>query len=195
MQIKSITVTLTSSTDVDKKYIDLASQTGKQIADKEFDLVYGGTSYGMMFNLADSFKKSGGRKVIGILAKSLMEITPNYKVFEGLDERIIMPTVAERKNKLIELGDAFIILPGGFGTLEELSQIIASKEQKQHTKPIAFVNLDGYYDNLYNQYLKYENEGFTKAKINELIFMGKDLNEVFDYFNSYAPSVFEDRFV
>ena len=79
MSINKVCVTLTSSLGISEEYLSLASSVGKSLAVSGYELIYGGTAYGMMFNLAQSYKDNGGKKITGVFAESLMKITKNYK--------------------------------------------------------------------------------------------------------------------
>jgi hypothetical protein len=142
--IHSVTVYCSSSRHIDPAYHQAATDLGRRIAEHHLSLVYGGNDLGLMKSLADGAREAGG-KVIGV--------TPRLFVDQGVadqrcDELIITETVRQRKESLEQRGDAFIALPGGFGTLEELFEIIVGRALGYHDKPIVLLNVRGFYDPL-----------------------------------------------
>lgn len=108
------------------------------------DLVYGGANVGIMKVLADKMLSSG-REVIGIMPTHLIE---KEVAHFGLSQMIEVKSMAERKQKMLELSDVFMVLPGGFGTLDELSEILTFNQLRISDKPIGIINVDGYFDKL-----------------------------------------------
>lgn len=107
-------------------------------------LVYGGSKTGLMGELADSALRAGG-KVIGVEAQYFVDEDVQH---EGLTELFVAPTMAERKTRMIELGEAFLAFPGGTGTLEEITEVMSKVSLKQLHAPCILYNLNGYYDSL-----------------------------------------------
>ena len=142
--LQAITVYCSSSAHVPRVYFDAAEQLGRAIADEGWSLVYGGNACGLMQALADGARAANG-KVIGITPQSLVD-----KGFsdDQCDELIITTGMRERKAILESRGDAFIALPGGLGTFEEIFEIIVGRQLGYHTKPIVILNIAGYYDPL-----------------------------------------------
>lgn len=142
--IGSVTVYCASARNVRKVFYDAARETGRQIACRGWTLVYGGNYCGPMGALADGAREAGGR-VVGI--------TPRFLVERGIadrrcDELVVTDDMHQRKAALSARGDAFICLPGGIGTLEELMETLAWRELRLHRKPVVLVNISGYYDHL-----------------------------------------------
>ncbi len=190
-----IGITLTSSLEVDQKYIDLTDKVATEIAYRGNGIVYGGTDYGMMSRLAESYKLAGGRDLCGVMAKDLMAVTKNYKKFGRLDEEHIVETMEDRKRKIIELSDAYIILPGGWGTFEEIGAIVGGQANKLYSKPIAFYNFEGYYNTLFDFLQKmYENK-FSRINPNEVFFSSESLDEILKFFESYSSKELKDKFI
>lgn len=132
----SITVYCSSSPVVDPAFVRVASQVGAMIGSSGRQLVYGGGSLGLMGEIARSCRGAGGR-VVGIITERLREA----ELFDpDNDENIVVATMRERKMLLEQRGDAFLILPGGLGTLEEFFEILVGRLLGEHTKPIALVN-------------------------------------------------------
>lgn len=190
-----IGITLTSSLDVDQRYIDLTDVVAKTIATSGNGIVYGGTDYGMMSRLAESYKLAGGKDLCGVMAKDLMSVTKNYKKFDGLDEEHVVNTMEDRKRKIIELSDAYIILPGGWGTFEEIGSIVGGQANKLYSKPIAFFNFEGYYDTLFDFLQKMFREKFSRINPNEIFFSSDNLDLILKFFDEYSSKELRDKFV
>ena len=141
---KSICVFCSSSNDVDRVYFDLAQDLGRRIADAGCDLVWGGGDIGLMGALARAAQQEGG-KVIGVIPDSLADREIAYR---QADELIVTADMRQRKQTMEQRADAFIALPGGFGTLEELLEIVTLRLLGYHDKPIVLINADGFYDRL-----------------------------------------------
>ena len=142
--IQSITVYCSSSSDVATVYFDAAAELGRAIARQGWRLVYGGNDCGCMGALAHAARAAGG-KVIGITPQLLVD---HGIADENCDELIVTATMRERKALLESRGDAFITLPGGLGTLEEIFEILVGKTLGFHAKPIVLLNIAGFYDPL-----------------------------------------------
>jgi len=190
-----IAVTLTSSLSVDVKYLDLTRGVASMLAKNNFGLVYGGTAYGMMLELGQSYKSKGGVDLVGVMAKDLMSVTKGYVAFDGLDEKYIMPTMEDRKRRIIEKADAFLILPGGYGTVEEIGTILGGRVNKLFDKPIAFLNLDGFYNELFDFFRTLKNLKFSKIDYTEACFVGTNISDILAYYKDYEKSELLDKFV
>ncbi len=139
-----ITVYLGANEGNDPALKIAVQELGKWIGESGRTLVYGGSRTGLMGELADSVLKTGG-KVIGVEAQCFVDEDVQH---EGLTELHVAQTMAERKTKMIELGDAFVAFPGGTGTLEEIAEVISKVSLKQLDAPCILYNLNGYYDSL-----------------------------------------------
>ena len=133
-----------SSSGLSRTYADAAVALGRCLAEHGTDLVYGGASVGLMGVLADTVLASGG-EVVGVIPKALAEKEVSHK---HLTQLHVVGSMHERKALMAELSDAFIALPGGFGTIEELCEIITWGQLGFHRKPIGLLNVDGYFDSL-----------------------------------------------
>lgn len=141
---KWITIYCGSSTGKDKKITEVAHEIGKQLALHNFGLVYGGASIGVMGAVSDGFLVNGA-PVIGVIPTVLM--TREVAHFH-LTELIQVETMHERKAIMMQKADAFLALPGGYGTLEELFEVVTWAQLHIHSKPIFIFNQDGFYDDL-----------------------------------------------
>ena len=126
-------------------YKEKAEVLGKLLRTYDIGLVYGGGNRGLMGVVAETVHTLGGR-VIGVLPEALNREDVRLKVVE--DQLIVVPTMHERKAKMYELADAFIALPGGIGTFEEILEVYTWLQLGYHQKPVALLNIDGFYDQL-----------------------------------------------
>lgn len=127
-------------------WTEAASATGRAIAEAGHTLVYGGGQLGLMGVIADAALEAGGR-VVGVIPQQLVDLEQAHP---GLHENYIVSGMHERKAKLTELSDAFLVLPGGFGTMDELFEAITWRQLRFHEKPITLLNVNGYYDGLWS---------------------------------------------
>ena len=146
MPNKKIAVFCSSMPNENIKYMNLAYKTGKEIANSNNILVWGGTRQGMMGEVYRGSNDLGGYE-IGVIPKFLDDL--GVKATEGVEEIIITENFSKRKDKLLQ-SDGFIILPGGFGTLEEISQALVQKQLKLINKPIVFINVENFWDPIFN---------------------------------------------
>ena len=156
----NITVYLGARMGNDKKYEEGAIALGQLIGSKGHRLIYGGSKIGLMGILAEAVLASGG-EVIGVEPRFFVDAVLQH---EGIQELIVVDTMSERKAKMIELGDAFIAFPGGFGTLEEISEIISHNALSLIQKPCIIYNLDHYYDPLGALLTQMTKEGFADMR-------------------------------
>lgn len=127
----------------------MAYKVGEQVAKAGHTVVYGGANVGLMGQVADGALSKGGR-VLGVIPQLIFDFEVAH---EGITELHQVDNMHQRKLKMMELSDAFIALPGGFGTMDELNEIITWRQIKLHDKPIAILNYNGYYDH-YLEFLK-----------------------------------------
>lgn len=140
--MKSICIYCGSRTGTTPDLMPLAYKTGELIATAGHTLVYGGANVGLMGQVANGALAKGGR-VLGVIPQLIFDFEVAH---EGITELHQVDTMHQRKLKMMELSDAFIALPGGFGTMDELNEIITWRQIKLHNKPIAILNHNGYYD-------------------------------------------------
>ncbi len=141
---RSVTVYCSSSNRSPKEYFNAASELGKGLAERDIALVFGGGNIGLMGCIANAVMQNGG-KVRGIIPRFLEE---KEIAHTAITELHVVETMHERKMRLAEWADAFIVLPGGFGTLDELIEVITWKQLKHHDKPILLLNIDGFWEPL-----------------------------------------------
>ncbi len=162
-----------SSVGADRKYLVEAESLGQQMARDGWGLVYGGTSVGLMGALADTVL-AGGSEVIGVLPQALQDREIAHR---GLTKLHMVGSMHERKALMASLSDAFIALPGGYGTLDEFFEIVTWAQLKIHSKPCILINTDGYYDFLL-RFLDYAvAEEFVKPVNRSLIQVARNSTE------------------
>lgn len=183
--MKSITVFCGSSFGSEEKYKEQATLLGQTLAQQNIQLIYGGANVGLMGAVADGVLSEGG-KAIGVLPHFLQskEIAHTH-----LTELILVETMHERKTKMNELCDGVIALPGGFGTLEELFEMITWAQLGLHQKPIALLNIDGFYDDLIKLVQTMVDKGFLKQINQEMLLVSDTSNDLLEKMRNYeAPT-------
>ncbi|MCG8307830.1 MAG: TIGR00730 family Rossman fold protein [Cytophagales bacterium] len=164
--MNSICVFCGSSMGFHPTYKKAAHELGKHIASENLSLVYGGGSIGLMGVLADAVMKYGGR-VVGIIPKFLYEKEVGH---DSISELIIVDSMHERKQKMAELSQGFIAMPGGIGTMEELFEIFTWSQLELIKKPVALLNVNGFFEDVLHFLNKMVREGFIKdITVNSLI--------------------------
>jgi uncharacterized protein (TIGR00730 family) len=141
MALRSVCVYLASSKGADPAYAEAARAAGAAIARRGLELVYGGASVGCMGTMADAAVDAGGR-VTGVIPTSMVEREIAHR---GLAELIVVPDMHARKAMMFARSDGFLVLPGGFGTLEEVFEVLTAAYLGLHAKPVTFVDVAGYY--------------------------------------------------
>lgn len=157
---RSVCVYCGSSTGRDPAYLDTACRMGEALAGNGIDLVYGGGGLGLMGATADAALKAGGR-VVGIIPEFLKDIEAQL---EDVTELIITHSMHERKQIMFERSDAFVALPGGIGTLEELIEVMTWAQLARHAKPIIIVNTHNYWGPLMELFDHMVESGFVQAE-------------------------------
>lgn len=160
MMARSICVFCSSSDDVDGAFFELAAELGTLIGRRRDTLIWGGGKVGLMGEVARHVQRHGG-KVVGVIPETMTDAEIAY---HEADELIITRTMRERKSIMDERAEAFVVLPGGFGTLEELAEILTLKLLKYHDRPIVIVNSLGFYDPLLRLFDHFVEHRFAKSK-------------------------------
>lgn len=183
MKINSICVYCGSSPGNDLEIIDQAQQLGNLLADREITLVYGAAKIGVMGAVAQGSLEKGG-KVIGVIPEFLKI---KEVVHTGLTELIVNETMHERKMKLQELSDGFITLPGGFGTMEELFEVLTWSQLALHQKPVGMLNVNGFYDDLLSALNKMVEKGFLKQENLDILLVDTSIEGLLDQMQNFKP--------
>lgn len=180
--INKVTVYLASSDKVAQKYFDITENLANILSENNITTVYGGSSMGLMGKLANTVLANNG-KVIGIMPRFMNEVEWSHS---NLSELILVEDMRERKEMLLEDIDALIALPGGCGTLEELSEAITLKRLGKFTKPIIILNTDGFYDHLIALFDKMIEENFLREAHRDIWTVVNHPHEIIDAINN-AP--------
>ena len=175
-----VSVFCASSPAIDQKYVQLAADLGKGIASRNWTLVSGGGRISSMGAVARAARE-GGARTIGVIPESLVKI--EFADHDS-DELHVVKDMRERKGKIEEISDAFIILPGGAGTLEEFFEIWVGRFLKFHDKPIAILDPFDLYKPLLNLIDHLEAENFVKPGQRELVFWARTVDEALDHIAS-----------
>ncbi len=180
--MKRITVFCGSGSGNEENYKTQAILLGKTLAKQNIELVYGGANRGLMGLVADAALAEGG-KVIGVLPNFLKSMEVAH---EGLTELILVDNLHQRKAKMNELSDGVIALPGGFGTLDELFEMLTWAQLGLHKKPVALLNVDGFYDALIILVQTMVNKGFLKAVNQQMLLVSNDMDELLNKMRNYV---------
>ncbi len=181
--MKRITVFCASSFGTDKIYEEQAALVGKTLAEQNIDVVYGGANVGLMGAVADGALNAGG-KVIGVLPNFLRSKEIAHL---GLTELILVESMHERKTKMNDLCDGVIALPGGFGTLEELFEMLTWAQLGLHKKPIAVLNINGFYDSLIELLQTMTEKGLLKEVNQKMLLVSNDIDDLLNQMRNYVP--------
>ncbi len=184
--MNSITVFCGSSFGSDDVYKEQAALLGRTLAKQNIQLIYGGANVGLMGAVADGALNEGG-KVVGVIPHFLQskEIAHNQ-----LTELILVETMHERKTRMNDLCDGVIVLPGGYGTLEEFFEMITWAQLGLHKKPIGILNIDGFYDDLIKLVQTMVDKGFLKQINREMLLISNTIDELLEMMRNYqAPTV------
>jgi len=166
----SICIFCGSSAGKNSSYKSAAVKLGRLLAEKNLTLIYGGGNIGLMGAIAKSTINNGGR-AIGVIPQFLVD---KELVYNGLTEVRIVESMHERKAAMAELADAFIAMPGGFGTLEETVEALTWAQLGLHGKPIGLLNIDGYYDSLNAFFNHMVKEGFLLQEYKDVLRIEED---------------------
>lgn len=175
-QVKAVCVFCGASNNVPGKFLDIGAQFGEMLAQDSKTLVYGGGDCGVMGAVANAVLKKGG-KVTGVFPISLRNIENEH---QSLSEIIIVDTMHERKMKMFERADAFVILPGGFGTMDEMFEILTWRQLALHDKPVIIFNYQGYWDPLIALMKNIIEQGFAKPVTATFYHVVTELDQIMD---------------
>ncbi|WP_420573109.1 TIGR00730 family Rossman fold protein [Kordia sp.] len=183
-QMKSIAVYCGSSLGNDSKIVTDAHDLGKALAAENITLIYGGAQIGIMGTVANAVLENGG-EAIGVIPQFLKRKEIEHT---GLTELHTTQTMVERKMKMIDLAEGFIALPGGFGTLEELFEVVTALQLAQIPHPVAILNSNGYYDELIAMMKTMMKKGLLKEQNFELLIIEKDVSVLLERMRNFVPN-------
>lgn len=188
-EYKHVCVFSASSEEVASVYMEQASELGRRLAENRWGLVFGGGTRGLMGAVARGVHDRGGH-VIGIIPDKLNRPGVTY---ETCDELIVTDTLRERKLEMDRRADAFIALPGGFGTLEELLETITLKQLHYHSRPVVMLNTDGFYDGLVSFMDSQIQKGFVKPGHRNLFYVADSPADAVEHLKTYVPAATEGK--
>ncbi len=173
---KSVCVYCGSSSRVAGIYKDAAHALGEGLARRDIQLVYGGGRVGLMGIMADAALAAGG-SVVGIIPEHIQSAEVEHT---GLTELLVVDSMHTRKRLMVDRSDAFVVLPGGFGTMDEAFEILTWKQLRLHDKPIVVVDVDGYWRPLLGLVDHMVAQGFAQASHRALFSVVDEVDDVFD---------------
>jgi uncharacterized protein (TIGR00730 family) len=174
-----------SSTGRHPDYAGQARAFGAEMARRRIALVYGGGKVGLMGTLAEAVLAGGG-KAIGVIPRQLVE---REVAHPELTELHVVETMHQRKTRMYELSDAFVALPGGFGTMDEMFEMLTWAQLGLHRYPCAFLDVRGYYANLREMMARMVDDGFVKSRHRDGVWFGDDIGQLFQWMESYEGSL------
>ncbi|SEV97284.1 TIGR00730 family Rossman fold protein [Luteibacter sp. 329MFSha] len=183
-EIKSLCVYCGSSSGAHPEYTEAAWAFGTRMAQEGIALVYGGGKVGLMGTVADAVIAGGGR-VIGVIPRQLVE---KEVAHTGLTELHVVETMHQRKTRMYELSDAFVALPGGFGTMDEMFEMLTWAQLGLHTYPCAFLDVRGFYRSLAATMDHMVSEGFVKAVQRDQVWFGEGIDALFAWMRGYEST-------
>jgi uncharacterized protein (TIGR00730 family) len=182
-KLKNICVFCGSNSGNHPEYLQAASRLGQTLARRDITLIYGGGNIGMMGALADSVLQSGGM-VTGVITQKLLDLEVAHP---NLTELIIVETMHQRKSIMSDLAGGFVALPGGFGTLEEIFEVLTWGQLGIHHKPCGLLNVNGYFDNLIHFLKNTVQEKFVTAEHFSMLMVEQDPDALLEKFFAYSP--------
>ncbi|MCK5862644.1 MAG: TIGR00730 family Rossman fold protein [Candidatus Hydrogenedentes bacterium] len=187
--MNSICVYASSSDALEDRYNDAAQRLGTLIAHHKHTLIYGGGGIGLMGVCARAVHAGEGH-VVGVIPKKLVDLELAY---QEADELIVTTTMSERKGIMAEKADAFIALPGGFGTLEEMMEVLVLKQLWYHRKPCIFLNINGIYDHLLSFFDALTKAQFIKEVHKKQYRICNTPEEAYAYLDTYIPEPVHEK--
>lgn len=185
--MKTLCVYCGSSAGARSEYADAARQLARQLASAGVGIVYGGASKGLMGILADEMLDAGGTAV-GVIPSALQAKEIAHL---GVTELHVVHSMHERKALMAELSDGFVALPGGFGTLEEIVEMLTWAQLQIHEKPCGVLNIEGYFDGLLRYFDHAEAEGFVRPQHRKMLLVSDNVEDLLRQFAAYRAPVVE----
>jgi uncharacterized protein (TIGR00730 family) len=181
--MRSICVFCGSSMGVKPDYKFGAIELGKEILNRKITLLYGGANVGLMKVLADTVLEGGG-EVVGIMPQMLIE---KEVAHNNISKMYTVGSMSERKTLMVEMSDAFIAMPGGFGTFDELAEVITYNQLRLTDKPIGIFNIAGYFDLLLKFFDHTAEEGFLRHEHRKNLIVDDDIHSLLQKMSDYQP--------
>lgn len=182
--MKKICVFCGSSMGFNPMYREKAAELGHVLADNGCELLYGAGSVGLMRIIADVMLERGC-KVTGTITQHLSNMHVGH---EGIDEMIVVDSMAERKKVLEDMADGFIVMPGGIGTMDEFFEVYVLSQLRVFDKPVALFNVDGYYDGIVQFIDHIAKEGFMRKEHAENLIISDDPKDLLEQMKHFQPA-------
>ncbi len=183
--MKSIVVYCGSNPGTNPLYKEIARELGSKMARRQIRLIYGGGNLGLMGTVADEVLTNGG-EVTGVIPNFLAQLEVAHQT---LTELHFVETMHERKFKMVQFAKGVVALPGGYGTLDELFEILAWRQLKLYHGPIAILNISGFYDLMLQQLDRMVADGFLRAENRDLLIVAESVDEVLEAFEKFWEEV------
>ncbi len=191
MIIKSIGVFCGSSVGAREIYTLKAKELGCLLAKNNIELIYGGGKVGLMGVIADATMEAGGQ-VIGVIPEMLEKKEVGH---DGITKMHVVDTMSIRKNLINDLSDAFIAMPGGFGTLDEVMEVLTYFQLGLTEKPVGFLNIDGYYDHLIAMMDHILSEKFMKFEHRHNVIISSEPAELLEKIQNFVPLAVDEKWI
>lgn len=185
----NICVFCSSSNAISDTYFGEAKKLGTLIGEYGYNMINGGANVGLMEAVTLSARESGAQTV-GIIPERMIN---RSLVSENSHDVIITRDMMERKNKMRQMSDAFIALPGGFGTLEEILEVLTLKQLSYHSKPIVYINTNNFFEFLFRQFELSFQELFAKEIYRKLYFVAETPEQAMEYIKNYSPADLDSK--
>ncbi|MGU3372409.1 LOG family protein [Bacillus mycoides] len=179
--MNSICVFCGSNYGESEEYKNTAEKLGEFLSEKNTTLIYGGGKVGLMGSVANSALQAGGN-VVGIIPEFLRD---KEIAHQGLTDLIVVDSMHSRKQKMSEMADGFIVLPGGYGTYEEMFEVLSWGQIGIHKKPVGLINVDGFFDPLLKMLQHTVDKGFARPENLNLILSSTNIEELFAQMKDY----------
>lgn len=180
-RIENICVFCSSSDFLNKVYYEDARELGRLMGQNGYNIVYGGSTLGMMWACASEVKNNGG-KIYGVMPQKLVDMGCRT---DNCDEFHLSQGMRDRKQKMDDISDAVIVMAGGFGTLEEFAEMFVQKQLGYNKKAIVILNTNGFYDELLKFFEKVIEDKFANKFARELVYVAKTPQDAIDYIKNY----------
>jgi uncharacterized protein (TIGR00730 family) len=181
--MKRVCVFLGAASGVREDYVRATKEFASALAARDLELVYGGGSRGLMGTLADAMLAAGGR-VVGVIPQGLMD---KEMAHTGLSELHVVDSMLERKRVMLEMSDAFVALPGGFGTLDELFEALTWSQIGTFSKPSGLLNVDGFFDPLLAWMDRAVRDGLVREAARAFLIESRDTQNLLDALAAWRP--------
>lgn len=182
--MKNICIFCGSSMGKLPAYRETAARLAGFMTGNNYNMIYGGANVGLMKILADKMLEAGKTEVIGIMPRHLVD---REVAHEGITKMHIVESMSERKNLMVKLSDCFLALPGGFGTLDEMAEVITYNQLRLTDKPLGILNINGYFDHLLAFFDHAVQQNFLRKEHYDNLIVDNDIENIFKRLESYQP--------